>query len=88
MNLHTLPATVIGISIFILPNTPFVFCEVEAKKTCVVERIRNDRSSYSIDRDTARVLEATGVCRNEVIFVGAPDAVKINDIYERLFLPL
>ena len=66
----------------------FVICEGEAKKTNAVGFVRDDRSSYSIDGDTACVLEAIGADRNGVITAGAPDAGKINDIYERVFLPL
>ena len=66
----------------------FVICEGEAKKTNAVGFVRDDSSSYSIDGDTACVLEAIGADRNSVITVGAPDAGSVNDIYERGFLPL
>lgn len=66
----------------------FVICEGEAKNTCTVGFIRDDNNSYSIDADTACVLEAIGAGRNSVIIVGAPDAGKIDDIYDRVFLPL
>ena len=61
----------------------FVICEGEAKKTNAVGFVRDDSSSYSIDGDTACVLEAIGADRNSVITVGAPDAGSVNDIYER-----
>lgn len=66
----------------------FVLCEGEAKNTNAVGFVHDDRSSYSIDGDTACVLEAIGADRNGVITVGAPDAGKVDDIYERVFLPL
>lgn len=66
----------------------FAICEGEAKKTNAVGFVRDDSSSYSIDGDTACVLEAIGADRNSVITVGAPDAGKINNIYERVFLSL
>lgn len=66
----------------------FVVCEGETKKTNTVGFVRDDRSSYSIDGDTAYLLEAIGADRNIVITIGAPEAGKINDIYERVFLPL
>ena len=66
----------------------FIVCKGETKKTNAVGFVRDDRSSYSIDGDTACVLEAIGVDRNSVIAVGAPDPEKINAIYERVFLPL
>ena len=66
----------------------FVVCEGETKKTNTVGFVRDDSSSYSIDGDTAYLLEAIGADRNIVITVGAPETGKINDIYERVFLPL
>ena len=66
----------------------FVICEGEAKKTNAVGFVRDDSSSYSIDGDTALLLEAICADRSNVITVGAPDAGKINDIYERVFLPI
>ena len=66
----------------------FVICEGEAKKTNAVGFVRDDSSSYSIDGDTACVLEAIGADRNGVITVGAPDAGRVDDIYEQVFLPI
>lgn len=66
----------------------FVLCEGEAKKTNAVGFVRDDSVSYTVDGDTAFVLEAIGVDRNGVITVGAPDAGKTSGIYERVFLPL
>ena len=66
----------------------FALCEDEAKKTNAVGFVRDDNSYYSINGDTAYVLEAIGADRNGVITVGAPDAGRINDIYERVFLPI
>lgn len=66
----------------------FVLCEGEAKKTNTVGFVRDDKSSYSIDGDTACILEAIGADRNGVITVGAPDAGRVDDIYERVFLTI
>lgn len=66
----------------------FILCEGETKRTCTMGFVRDDIGSYSIDEDTACVLEAIGMDRNSVITAGAPDAGKINDIYEQIFLPL
>ena len=66
----------------------FVLCEGEARRSNAVGFIRDDISSYSLDGDTACVLEAICADRNSVITVGAPEAGKINDIYDRVFLPL
>ena len=66
----------------------FFICEGETKKANAVGFIRDDRSSYSIDGDTACVLEAIGADRNGVITVGAPDAGRVDDIYEQVLLPI
>ena len=66
----------------------FVICEGETKKANAVGFVRDDRSSYSIDGDTACILEAIGADRNGVITVGAPDAGRVDDIYEQVFLPI
>lgn len=66
----------------------FFLCEGETKKSNTVGFVRDDSVSYTVDGDTAFVLEAIGVDRNGVITVGAPDAGKTSGIYERVFLPL
>lgn len=66
----------------------FVLCECETKKTNAVGFVRDDSVSYTIDVDTVCVLEAIGADRNGVITVGAPDAGKTRNIYDRVFLPL
>lgn len=66
----------------------FVLCEGEARRSNAVGFIRDDISSYSLDGDTACVLEAICADRNSVITVGAPDAGKTSNIYDQVFLSL
>ena len=66
----------------------FVLCEGETKKTNAVGFVRDDSVSYTVDGDTALVLEAVCADKSSVIKAGAPDAGRINDIYERVFLSL
>ena len=66
----------------------FVLCEGEAKKTNTVGFVRDDSVSYTVDGDIVLLLETICADKSSVITVGAPNAGKINDIYERVFLPI
>ena len=66
----------------------FVVCEGEAKKANAVGFVRDDSVAYTVDGDTALLLEAICADKSSAITAGAPDAGKISDVYERVFLPL